>query len=648
MNKKQKRTLKSIITALIILIVMVIIEKLLIDRLDLSSLVSRIILTAMYLVPYLIVGASVLKKAFKNIRNGQVFDENFLMVIATIGAFALGEFTEAAAVMLFYQVGQLFENIAVNKSRTAITSLVNLRPDYANIEKDGELTQVDPYDVMVGDTIVVLAGERVPLDGIVTEGESYIDTAALTGESVPRRIVKGDTILSGCINQQGILHIEVTKEFDDSTVAKILDMVENASTRKSKSESFITRFAKYYTPVVVFAALAVALITPLVLGESFAKWIGRALIFLVISCPCALVISVPLGFFGGIGAASKHGILVKGSNYLEAMAAADTVVFDKTGTLTEGVFRVNEILPSKDLSQDELNLIAAYAECYSNHPIAISIEKAFDESGSKVDKELIEDVSEIAGHGICLTLKKEAIEKLGIKSNSNIFYAGNTKLLDKQGIKAPSIEGKNGTIVFIADESKCLGYITISDVIKKDTKEAISELYKIGISETVMLTGDRKEAANAVAKELGIKTVYSELLPGDKLDKLEEIIQLKGGENNDKQVAYVGDGINDAPALTRADIGIAMGAMGQDAAIEAADIVLMDDNPKRIATVSRIGRKTLSIVKQNIVFALGVKLLAMVLGVLGIANMWFAVFADVGVSVIAILNSMRMLRYKEQ
>lgn len=647
MNKKQKKTLKTIIAAILILIAMVIVEKLFVDRLELTGIVSRIVLTIMYLVPYLVVGISVLNKAFKNIKNGQVFDENFLMVIATIGAFILGEYTEAAAVMLFYQVGQLFENIAVNKSRTAITSLVNLRPDYANIEKDGELTQVDPYDVMVGDIIVVLAGERVPLDGIVIEGESFVNTAALTGESVPRKVAVGDTILSGCINEQGILRIEVTKEFDDSTVAKILDMVENASTRKSKSESFITRFAKYYTPIVVFAALAVALVTPIVLQESFTKWIGRALIFLVISCPCALVISVPLGFFGGIGAASKLGILVKGSNYLEAIAHVDTVVFDKTGTLTEGVFKVNEIVPAEGITKEDLSAIAAYAECYSHHPIATSIERYFEETGGKVDKDAILDVSEIAGHGINLKLKAKATDEIGISSFSgDSFYAGNIKLLKKQGIEIPETEGKNGTIVFIADDKRCLGYIVISDVIKKDTKEAIAELYGIGVSNTVMLTGDRKEAANAVAGELGIKTVYSELLPGDKLDKLEEIITQNRAADNDKQVAYVGDGINDAPALTRADIGIAMGAMGQDAAIEAADIVLMDDNPRRIATVSKIGKKTLGIVKENIVFALGVKLLAMVLGVFGIANMWFAVFADVGVSVIAILNSMRMLRYK--
>ncbi|MGN0435070.1 MAG: heavy metal translocating P-type ATPase, partial [Wujia sp.] len=549
------------------------------------------------------------------------------------------------------QVGQLFENIAVNKSRTAITSLVNLRPDYANIETDGELKQIDPYDVQVGDSIVVLAGEKIPLDGIVTEGESFVNTAALTGESVPRRVIKGDTVLSGCINEQGILHIEVTKEFDDSTVAKILDMVENAGSRKSRSESFITRFAKYYTPLVVLAAVLVAILPPIILGESFAKWISRALIFLVISCPCALVISVPLGFFGGIGAASKLGILVKGSNYLEAIAYADTVVFDKTGTLTEGVFKVKDIVSTGTVTGKELSAIAAYAECYSHHPIALSILKEYEEAVSaKVDMELIETVDEIAGMGVCLTLKDEAsLSVMGVKNSAGtLYYAGNTRLLKEKGIDVPDTEGKTGTIVYIADDKSCLGYIVISDVIKKDTREAITELHKIGIKETVMLTGDRNKTANAVAGELGIKTVYSELLPGDKLEKLEEIISLKGQNQNSPKVAYVGDGINDAPSLTRADIGIAMGAMGQDAAIEAADIVLMDDNPRRIATVVRIARKTLRIVKQNIVFALGIKLLAMILGVFGIANMWFAVFADVGVSVIAILNSMRMLRYNKR
>lgn len=639
MNRKQKKTLKNIIISIALLIIISIVFKLVDDKLnDLPSYAIRLIKTAAYLVPYLIVGLKVLKKAGKNIRNGHVFDENFLMTLATIGAFTLGEYTEAAAVMIFYQIGVLFENIAVNKSRTAITSLVKLRPDYANIEKDGELEKVDPYDVKVDDIIVVLAGEKIPLDGLVVEGESFINTSALTGESVPRRVSEGEEILSGCINEQGILKIKVTKEFGESTVAKILDMVENASTRKSKQESFITRFAKYYTPFVVFAAVIVAFLPPIILGQSFSMWIGRALIFLVISCPCALVISVPLSFFGGIGAASNYGILVKGSNYLEAVANADTIVFDKTGTLTKGVFAVNEIVPSKDTDEDKLLSLAAYAECYSNHPIAVSIKEEFDKRDGVIDKEKIKNSKEIAGKGIELTL-----------IDGNIIYAGNIKLLSDIGVSPIDKQPEGyGTVVYIADKEKCLGFITISDAVKDAAKPAIVRLNTQGIADTVMLTGDRKKTADAVADELGIKTVYSELLPADKLGKLESIMQSKDKKNKDSKVIFVGDGINDAPSLIRADVGIAMGALGQDAAIEAADIVLMDDNPKKIATVNAIGKKTLRIVKENIVFALGVKLLAMVLGVLGIAGMWFAVFADVGVSVIAILNSMRMLRFRDE
>lgn len=632
MNKKQKKKLKSIIISAILLIVVTIVIKLINSAIDISSLTNRILATVLYLIPYLAIGGSVLIKAAKNIRNGQIFDENFLMVIATIGAFCLGEYMEAAAVMLFYQVGQLFENIAVNKSRTAITSLVNLRPDYANIEKNGDIEKVDPYDVAVDDVIVVLAGEKIPLDGIIIDGESYINTSALTGESVPRKVNTGDAILSGCINEQGILRIKVTKEFDDSTVAKILDLVENASTQKSRSEGFITRFAKYYTPLVVIGAVFVALIPPLFLSQSFAVWVERALILLFISCPCALVISVPLGFFGGIGAASKYGILVKGSNYLEAIAAVDTIVFDKTGTLTEGVFRVNKIVPLDNLDEEGLLELAAYAECYSNHPIAKSIKDAFVNNGGNIDKEKIEDVNEIAGKGICMTMK------------SRIYYAGNAKLLTENNIKLPSmINNKAGTLVYVASNDKCLGYILISDVIKENTKPAIKKLKEIGVPKTVMLTGDIRDNADAVAAEIGITDVFSELMPGEKLEKLEELINSK---NKSGKIAFVGDGINDAPSLTRADIGIAMGAMGQDAAIEAADIVLMDDNPMKIATVSLIGRKTLAIVKQNIVFALGIKLLAMILGIMGITGMLFAVFADVGVSVLAILNSIRMLKFK--
>ena len=635
MNKKQKRQLKKIIVSLVLLVVMVIIHKLVIDKLSLGNVSTRVILTAMYLVPYLMIGGRVLAKAGRNILNGQVFDENFLMALATIGAFILAEYTEAAAVMLFYQVGELFENIAVNKSRTAVTALVGLRPDYANVEQDGELVKVDPSDVSVGSEIIILPGEKVPVDGVVVSGESFLNTAAHTGESEPRGVKVGDTVLSGCINEGGKLTLRTTKNFDDSTVAKILDMVENASSRKSKSESFITRFAKYYTPLVVIAALIVAFVPPIILHDSFGTWISRALIFLVISCPCALVISVPLGFFGGIGAASKLGILVKGSNYLEAMAEVDSIVFDKTGTLTEGVFKVNEVGCKGSFDKVELLKLAAYAECYSNHPIAKSIESAYVEAGNTIDKDKIEDVKEISGKGVSVSLDGAEI------------FAGNKKLMKDMGISFEENNETSGTVVYVARDKEYLGYIVISDVIKQVAKSAIQRMHKLGISNTVMLTGDRAKTASYVADELGIRTVYSELLPGDKMSKLEELIASKGEGKKRNKVAFVGDGINDAPALTRADIGIAMGALGQDAAIEAADIVLMDDNPEKIATIHNIGRKTLTIVRQNIVFALGVKFLVMILGVFGIANMWLAVFADVGVAVIAILNSMRMLKFKE-
>ncbi len=637
MNRKQKRTLKNIIISIILMIIISVIFKIIDSRMEkLPNYAVRLIKTSAYLVPYLIVGLKVLKKAGRNILNGRVFDENFLMTLATIGAFALGEYTEAAAVMIFYQIGELFENIAVNKSRTAITSLVKLRPDYANIEKDGEIEKVDPEEVKVDDIIVVLAGEKIPLDGVIVEGESFVNTAALTGESVPRRVAAGEEILSGCINEQGRLKIRVTKEFGESTVARILDMVENASTRKSRQESFITRFARYYTPFVVLAAVIVAFLPPIITTQSFSVWIGRALIFLVISCPCALVISVPLSFFGGIGAASNHGILVKGSNYLEAIAKADTIVFDKTGTLTKGVFAVNEIV-AEDISEDELLSLAAYAESFSNHPIGISIKEEFERRGKVIDNDKIKNTNEIAGKGIELTL-----------IDGNIVYVGNKKLLSDIGVdpidKKPN---SYGTVVYVAKKDKCLGFITISDTVKEDAKTAIEKLKSQGIVKAVMLTGDRKETADAVAEKLGIDIVHSELLPADKLTKLEAVMKEEKDKDKEAKVIFVGDGINDAPSLIRADVGVAMGALGQDAAIEAADIVLMDDNPRRIATVNTIGKKTLRIVMENIVFALGIKLLAMVLGVLGIAGMWFAVFADVGVSVIAILNSMRMLRFHE-
>lgn len=636
MNKKQKKSLRNIIISIALLIAVTVIYKLLIQDMDMSDTIKRIVSVALYLIPYLIVGGKVLLKAFRNILNGHVFDENFLMSIATIGAFVLGEYGEAAAVMIFYQVGELFENIAVNKSRTAITSLVRLRPDYANIEQDGNIEKVDPEDVAVDDVIVVLPGEKIPLDGVIVEGESYVDTSALTGEAVPKRVVTGENVMSGLVNTQGVIRIRVTKVFGESAVAKILDMVENASTRKSKSESFITRFAKYYTPVVVFMAVIVAVFPPFFFGQSFSMWMGRALLFLVVSCPCALVISVPLSFFGGIGAASNHGILVKGSNYLEAIAQADTIVFDKTGTLTEGVFRVSEVVGISGVESSKVIELAAAAESYSNHPIAKSIVSFYGNGGKTVNKDDIIEVKEIAGKGICL------------KHKEGTYYVGNQSLLEYYGISADEklkekISGYAGTVCYLADEKKCMGYITISDVIKKESVSGVKKLYSQGVKKIIMLTGDRKEAADNVAAELGIKDVYSELLPGDKLEALEKIIS----ENQMGNTVFVGDGINDAPALTRADVGIAMGALGQDAAIEAADIVLMDDNPAKIATVQNIGRKTLTIVRQNIIFALGVKVLVMILGVLGIANMWLAVFADVGVAVIAILNSMRMLKYKE-
>lgn len=644
MTKKQKRKLRDIILSLVLLIAVAVAFKLIGDKPGWTDLTRRIIEIVAYLIPYFIVGGKVLKKAAKNIANGQVFDENFLMSIATIGAFVLGDYSEAVAVMLFYQVGELFENIAVAKSRGAISSLVALRPDYANIEKDGELKRVEPDSIRIDDEIVVLAGEKVPLDGIIIDGDSYVDTAALTGESVPRHVATGDEILSGCINQQGKLRVRVTKEFGESTISRILDMVQHASSRKARSENFITRFARVYTPIVVLAAVVVAVIPPLVTGQTFIKWISRALLFLVVSCPCALVISVPLGFFGGIGAASKNGILVKGSNYLEAIANASTIVFDKTGTLTKGVFKVNDIV-SEGISKDRLLEIAAYAEAFSNHPIAQSITGCYEERGHSVDKALIQDIKEISGKGLILTIEEGQ------------YYVGNLKLLREYGIdtsngKAEVIMQRSaasiGTLVYVADTDKLQGYITISDEIKEGAVEAVAALKSQGVKNTVMLTGDRKAVAEAVAGELGIDMVYSELLPGDKLTMLEKIITSdKGDASSENVTIFVGDGINDAPSLTRADVGIAMGALGQDAAIEAADIVLMDDKPEKIALVQRIGRKTVSIVKENIAFAMAVKLVIMVLGVCGIANMWMAVFGDVGVSVIAILNSMRMLRYNE-
>ncbi|MBQ9767867.1 MAG: cadmium-translocating P-type ATPase [Lachnospiraceae bacterium] len=576
------------------------------------------------LIPYLIIGYDIILKAVKNISRGQVFDENFLMMIATFGAFFVGEYLEGVAVMLFYQTGELFQSYAVGKSRRAISDMMDICPEYANLEEDGTLTEVDPDDVEVGSIIVIKPGERVPLDGVVIEGESLLDTTALTGESVPRKAVAGDEIISGCVNGSGTLRVRVTKEFENSTVAKILELVENASSKKAKTENFITKFAKYYTPVVTIGAVLLAVVPPLVTGESFGEWIEKACIFLVVSCPCALVISVPLGFFGGIGAASKIGVLVKGSNYLEAIAEVTTVVFDKTGTLTKGEFKVSKVLP-QGRTEEELIELAALGEGYSNHPISGALKEAY---GKKLDMARVSDAEELAGFGIRVQVDGKEV------------LLGNEKLMKQNGISYVPVQSA-GTVVYVAESGRFVGSIVISDSIKTGAKEAIEKMRENGVKRFVMLTGDRKEAAEDVAKELSIEEFHAELLPGDKVDLVEGLLQ-----NRKEKLAFVGDGINDAPVLTRADIGIAMGSMGSDAAIEAADIVLMDDNVEKIASVVQISRKTLTIVKQNIVFALGVKVAVLALGALGMATMWEAVFADVGVSVLAILNSMRVLKGK--
>ncbi len=613
-----------------------------------------------YLVPYLVIGYDIIGKAARNIRNGQVFDENFLMMIATFGAFGVGEYSEALAVMLFYQVGELFQNVAVSRSRQSISDMMDICPEYANIEEDGQLIQADPDDVEPGMVIVIKAGERIPLDGKIVEGESMIDTAALTGESVPRRAGVGDEIISGCVNGSGTLKVQVTKAFEDSTVAKILELVENAGSKKAKVENFITRFARYYTPVVTIGAAVLAVLPPLLTGGNWGEWIQRACIFLVISCPCALVISVPLGFFGGIGAASKLGVLVKGSNYLEAVAEMTTIVFDKTGTLTKGEFKVQEVIPAgkgsegvgdetpagkgsegagnetlqggQEETQAELGReilhLAAYGEGYSNHPISNSIKAAY---GEPVDVARIEKAEEIAGHGIQAVIEGREV------------LVGNGKLMKRMEVASFAEVKSSGTVVYVACDGRFLGSIVIADSIKDGAEEAVREMKQVGVKRCVMLTGDRKEAAQAVADELGLDEVHAELLPGDKVGRVEELLAKQPAK---ERLAFVGDGINDAPVLTRADIGIAMGSMGSDAAIEAADVVLMDDDVRKIAAVVKISRKTLRIVKQNIVFALGVKALVLVLGAFGAANMWEAVFADVGVSVIAILNSMRALKVK--
>lgn len=623
MIKKQKMMLVRIITAFIIYISIV-----LFDHSGAAAAYGGSWLRLfLFLIPYLLIGWDIIYKAGRGVVNGQVFDENFLMTIATFGAFGVGEYSEAVAVMLFYQVGELFQNYAVNRSRQSISAMMDICPEYANIEKDGQLTQVDPDDVSIGEIIVIKAGERIPLDGIVTEGTSMIDTSALTGESVPRKVEKGVEVISGCVNGSGLLHVEVTKEFEDSTVARILELVENASSKKAQVENFITRFARYYTPLVVIAAGMLALLPPVILGQGFAEWIQRACIFLVISCPCALVISVPLSFFGGIGAASKKGVLVKGSNYLEALAEIDTIVFDKTGTLTKGEFKVTQINPS-DISEEELLELAALAEYYSNHPIGASIKEAYNR---EINTNRLGDTKEISGRGIKAEIDGRAV------------LAGNGTLMKQEGISyIPCREA--GTVIYVACEGRFAGSILISDTIKEEAFTAIQKLKAAGVKKTVMLTGDRKEAGEAVAGKLGLDEVYTELLPGDKVEQVELLLR---NLSPHRKLAFVGDGINDAPVLTRADIGIAMGSMGSDAAIEAADVVLMDDNPEKIASVIKTARKTLKIVKQNIIFALSIKALVLVLGALGMANMWEAVFADVGVSVIAILNAMRALKTED-
>jgi cadmium-exporting ATPase len=593
----------------------------------LLSLNNEWLQIALFIISYIIVGGDVVKRAVKNIFKGQVFDENFLMSIATIGAFFIGEYPEGVAVMLFYQVGELFQSYAVGKSRKSIASLMDIRPDYANVKKGDELVKVDPDEVQIGDIIVIKAGEKIPLDGKVIEGSSMIDTSALTGESVPREVEVGSDILSGCININGVITAEVTKEFGESTVSKILDLVENASSKKSNSEQFITKFARYYTPVVVIIAVFLAIIPPLVIdGATFSDWIYRALAFLVVSCPCALVISIPLSFFGGIGGASKKGVLVKGSNYLEALAETEIVVFDKTGTLTKGVFNVQEIHP-EGVSKEELLELTAHAESYSNHPISLSLKRAYSK---EIDNGRISDVEEISGHGVIATVDGKKV------------MAGNIKLMKMMDI--PYFKGELiGTIVHVAVNNKYIGYIVIADEVKEDSAQAIKELKAANIKQTVMLTGDNKSIGSKVAKELGLDKVYAELLPADKVEKLEELFSQKSKKG---KLAFVGDGINDAPVLARADIGIAMGGLGSDAAIEAADVVIMTDEPSKIATTMKISKKTLKIAHQNIVFAIGIKIIVLILSAFGITTMWTAIFADVGVTIIAVLNAFRALNVK--
>ena len=623
MNKKQKTMLYRIIIAAVLVAAVTVLEKIL----ELNVWIAAVL----YMVPYFVIGYDILKKAWKGILKRQVFDENFLMAVATVGAIALGEFREGVAVMLFYQIGELFQSVAVGKSRKNIAALMDIRPDYANIVVDGQIEKVDPDEVEIGTIIVVNPGEKVPIDGIIIEGNTSLNTSALTGESVPRDAACGDEVISGCINLTGTIHIRTTKEFGDSTVSKILDLVENSSLKKSRSENFITKFAKYYTPAVCYSALALALIPPIfnmIMGNPAAwqTWIIRALTFLVISCPCALVISIPLSFFGGIGCASTNGILVKGSNYLEALAATKYIVFDKTGTLTKGVFEVTGNYPENGFSQDELLYYAAYAESGSSHPISLSLKKAY---ADKLELERVSGIEEVAGHGVKAVVDGKKVA------------AGNVKLMNKVGASVTS-EHDDGTAVYVAIDGVYAGCITISDVVKPTSKEAIAGL-KAGGIKTVMLTGDTARTAQRVGTELGLDEIHSELLPADKVAQVERLLGEKGAKEN---LAFVGDGINDAPVLSRADIGVAMGALGSDAAIEAADVVLMDDDPAKLALAMRISTRTLTIVRQNIVFALSVKLVCLLLGAIGIANMWVAIFADVGVMVLAVLNATRALRIK--
>lgn len=624
MTKKQKKVLIRIIVSAVLLAAIMITTK--------FVEINKWIQLVLYLVPYLIIGYDILKKALKGIFKGQIFDENFLMAVATVGAVALGEFSEGAAVMLFYQIGELFQSVAVGKSRKNITSLMDIRPDYANVEIDGKLEKIDPDDVEIGTEIVVNPGEKVPIDGIIISGDSTLNTSALTGESVPRSAKVGDEIISGCINLTGVLKIKTTKEFGDSTVSKILDLVENSSMKKSKSENFITKFARYYTPAVCGGALLLAILPPIIrlisgTGAMWGEWITRALTFLVISCPCALVISIPLSFFAGIGCASANGVLVKGSNYLEALSDTQYVVFDKTGTLTKGVFEVTGIYPANNFDKDALIRLAAFAESASSHPISVSLKKNY---GKEINIDEVSDIQEIAGHGVSALVDGKRV------------FAGNIKLMKKENIVV-ECEHDEGTVVYVSCDGEYAGCIVISDVVKENAKKAISSLKKSGIDKTVMLTGDSKQAAERVAKSLGLDEYHAELLPADKVEWVEKLLSQKSAK---KKLAFVGDGINDAPVLSRADIGIAMGALGSDAAIEAADIVLMDDDPSKIALARKISVHTLKIVKENIVFALAIKAICLALGALGIANMWVAIFADVGVMILAVLNAIRALKIK--